>query len=78
MAKYADHKSGRVLAIHACFENQPGIPVEHDILSEYVIGFDAPEQIYVVRDLDEIVCALARVHDLNTDITCETESAYYD
>lgn len=78
MTKYTDHRSNRVLTLHACFNSLPGVPVERDLLSEYVTGFDAPEQIYVVRSIDDIVCALARVHDLNTDITCETESAYYE
>lgn len=78
MTRYTDHRSDRVLTVRACFNSLPGVPVEYALLSEYVTGFDAPEQIYVVRSLDDIVCALARVHDLNSDITCETEGAYYE
>lgn len=78
MTRYTDHKSGRVLAVSACFTTLPGVPIEYDLVAEYVTGFDAPEQIYVVRDLDELTCTLARTQGLFTKIYTESEDEYYD
>ena len=78
MTRYADHKSGRVLTICAWFSEYHNIPVEYDVLAEYVIGFDEPEQVFVVRDLDEIVRALSRTENLEFISKTEKECVYYD
>lgn len=78
MTRYADHKSGRVLTICGWYLDYPNIPVEYDILENYVIGFDEPEQIYVVRDLDEIIRELSRVENLEFISKTEKECVYYD
>ena len=78
MMRCTDHKSGRVLTICAWFSEYPNIPVEYDVLKEYVMGVDEAEQVFVVRDLDEIVRALSRVENLEFISKTEKECVYYD
>lgn len=78
MMRCTDHKSDRVLTICAWFSEYPNIPVEYDVLEEYVIGVDKPEQVFVVRDLDEIVRALSRTENLEFISKTEKECVYYD